>query len=182
MNRRTPRVVWRRSPSAGRLLIASAFGLVVLLAATLWAVAQSPGAPARPLAAAFATTGHAAFPLVAADEAGDVRIALAELGDHAVHHFTFMAGEFPVEFLAVWADDNVVRTALNACDICYRAKLGYRQEGAYVVCNNCGNRFPIAEIAAVSGGCNPVPLVARIDGQDLVIASAALVAGLAYFP
>jgi uncharacterized membrane protein len=138
--------------------------------------------PARPLATALATTNHAAFPLVVADTAGVVRLPLTELSDGAAHFYTVMVGDLPVEFFAIWTPDNVIRTAYNACDVCFRAKLGYRQEGLFMVCNNCGNRFPVGKIDTVNGGCNPAPLAAHIDGQELVIAPADLVAGLSYFP
>lgn len=161
------------------LLVLSMFALV--LGTAPWQCAAQ-AAEERPLATAFATSGHAAFPLVIADASGEVRIPIAELADHLAHYFTFMVGTLPVEFFAIWTPDSVIRTALNACDICYRAKLGYRQDGTFMVCNNCGNRFPIERIALATGGCNPVPLAARVDGQALVITALVLEAGLAYFP
>lgn len=165
----------RRRALAASLVL----GLTAILAATA-AIGQS--ATDRPLATAFATSGHAAFPLVVADAAAEVRIATGELADRAAHFYTFMSGDRPVEFFAIWTADNVIRTAFNACDVCFRAKLGYRHDGEFMICNNCGNRFPVVKISTVSGGCNPAPLAARIDGEDLVVAAAALGAGLPYFP
>lgn len=174
----------RYSADEGLRMARRSIGVGWMALCLLWVGGAAVGqaAPDRPLATAFATSGHAAFPLVAANELGEVRIPIAELGDRAAHYYTYMAGERPVEFFAIWTPDDVIRTALNACDVCYRAKLGYRQDGAFMVCNNCGNRFPTEKIALVTGGCNPVPLATRIDGQDLVIAVSALAAGLAYFP
>ena len=146
------------------------------------AAAADASAPVRPLAQAMATASHDPFPLVTANAAGEVRFALSEFSDGLVHFYTFMtADSSPVEFFVVWTPDNVVRTALNACDVCYRAKRGYHQDGDVVVCNNCGNRFPVGQVDAVNGGCNPTPLAARIDGSDLVISAADLTTGLAYF-
>ena len=146
------------------------------------AAAADASVPVRPLAQAMATANHDPFPLVTANPAGEVRFALSEFSDGLVHFYTFMTAESsPVEFFVVWTPDNVVRTALNACDVCYRAKRGYHQDGVVVVCNNCGNRFPVGQVDAVNGGCNPTPLAARIDGSDLVISAADLTAGLAYF-
>jgi uncharacterized membrane protein len=109
-------------------------------------------------------------------------LGLDELSDGAAHFYTFMAGDMPVEFFVVWTHDNVVRAAFNACDVCYRAKLGYRQDGETVVCGNCGSRFPVERIGTVAGGCNPASFAARVEGQELVIPAAVLAAGLAYFP
>jgi uncharacterized membrane protein len=169
----------RRSPF-GTMRAAVCLALLAGWGVSVATPAQTP--PDRALATAFATTAHAAFPLVAASATDEIRIPLAELVDRAAHYYTFMVGILPVEFFAIWTDDNVIRAALNACDICYRAKLGYRQDGAFMVCNNCGNRFPVDRIAAVAGGCNPVPLATRIDGLDLAILVSALEAGLASFP
>jgi hypothetical protein len=146
------------------------------------AAAESVITPARPLAQAMATKNHDPFPLVTADSTGEVRFALTEFSDGLAHFYTFMTEGLPVEFFVIWTPDNVIRTALDACDVCYRAKLGYRQDGEFVVCNNCGNRFPMDRIDTVNGGCNPTPLAARIESGELVISAADLTAGLPYFP
>jgi uncharacterized membrane protein len=129
----------------------------------------------------MATKNHEPFPLVTADASGNVRFAVGEFADGLSHFYTFMVDGLPVEFFVIWTSDNVVRTALNACDVCYRAKLGYRQDGQFMVCNNCGNRFPVGQIDVVSGGCNPTPLSARMDVGELVISATDLTLGLAYF-
>jgi hypothetical protein len=149
--------------------------------AEAYAAETAPGA-VRPLAQMMATTGHVPFPLVAANEAGEVRFSIAEFEDGVAHFYAFMANGLPVEFFVIRTSDNVIRTAFDACDVCYRAKLGYRQDGESMVCNNCGNRFPVTRIDLVNGGCNPAPFAARIDGADLVIAAKDLAAGLSYFP
>jgi hypothetical protein len=144
--------------------------------------ADSAAGAVRPLAEVMATTGHEPFPLVTANEAGDIRFPIAEFADGVAHFYTFMANGRPVELFVIHTSDNVIRTAFDACDVCYRAKLGYRQDGQFMVCNNCGNRFPVSRIDLVNGGCNPAPFAARIDGNDLVIAAQDLTAGLSYFP
>ncbi len=159
--------------------------LGLLLFAALGAAAASAEpttVPARPLAHAMATKNHDPFPLVTADASGGVRFAINEFSDGLAHFYTFMANGLPVEFFVIWTPDNVIRTALDACDVCYRAKLGYHEDGQFMVCNNCGNRFPVGQIDIVNGGCNPTPLAARIDGGELVISAGDLTAGLAYFP
>jgi len=144
--------------------------------------AETASGAARPLAQMMATTGHVPFPLVTANGAGEVRLSIAEFADGVAHFHTFMANGLPVEFFVIRTSDNVIRTAFDACDVCYRAKLGYRQDDESMVCNNCGNRFPITRIDLVNGGCNPAPFAARVDGGDLVIAARDLAAGLSYFP
>jgi hypothetical protein len=144
--------------------------------------ADSAAGAVRPIAQVMATTGHEPFPLVTANEVGDVRFPIAEFADGLAHFYTVMANGRPVEFFVVHTLDNVIRSAYDACDICYHAKLGYRQDGQFMVCNNCGNRLATQQIGIARGGCNPAPLAARIDGDDLVIAAQDLTAGLSYFP
>jgi hypothetical protein len=42
--------------------------------------------------------------------------------------------------------DGVIRAAYDACDVCYRERKGYHQEGDDMVCNNCGRHFPSTSI------------------------------------
>jgi uncharacterized membrane protein len=56
--------------------------------------------------------------------------------------------------------------------VCYPEKKGYRQEGNYMVCNNCGLKFAINGIGTenkVSGGCWPGYLPSKIEGQYIII-------------
>jgi len=85
-------------------------------------------------------------------------------------------------FFALKGSDGVYRAALDACDVCFRSNKGYRQEGDWMVCNNCGQRFPSSRIGEVKGGCNPHPLARKVDGGHLVIEKADLKAGAHYFP
>jgi uncharacterized membrane protein len=144
-------------------------------------VSNVPPVVERPLTEAVATKNHPPFPLVTVDEAGEVRFAVAEFGDGAAHFFTVMMGDCPVEFFVLRSADGAIRAAFNACDVCYREKLGYTQDGQVMVCNNCGNRFLADRINVVRGGCNPAPLDRSIDGEELVITAESLVGGLAYF-
>jgi uncharacterized membrane protein len=85
-----------------------------------------------------------------------------------------------IEFFVVRAKDGSVKTAFNACDVCYRSKKGYRQEGDDMVCNNCGNHYRISGLGNANlkgGGCWPGYLEARIEGDYMVIVKSSLEAG-----
>lgn len=65
-----------------------------------------------------------------------------------------------MEIIAIRANDNTVRTALNTCQVCYNSGRGYYEQlGDVLICNNCGNQFTIDQIELVKGGCNPVPIL-----------------------
>jgi len=127
-----------------------------------------------------ATTGHAPYPQVVAEE-GAVRFSLATFDDYKAHYYTYMHEDQPVEFFILKSKDRVVRAAFNACDVCFEAKKGYRQDGDVMVCNNCGRRFPANQINVVQGGCNPSPLQRTVEGDSLVIQVEDLVEGLRFF-
>lgn len=64
-----------------------------------------------------------------------------------------------MEIIAVKDSNGEIRTAFNTCQICYSSGKGYyEQEGDYLVCQNCGNRFTADDVEVQSGGCNPVPI------------------------
>ena len=115
------------------------------------------------------------------DQGGDVKIPLSDVQDGNAHFFSYAAGGKTVTFFVMKAADGSIRTAFDACVACNHAKLGYRQEGGSVVCNNCGMGFTPAQIGQVTGGCNPIPVNKTVDGQSLVLKAKDLEAGGQYF-
>ncbi|MHB1318818.1 MAG: Fe-S-containing protein [Anaerolineae bacterium] len=95
--------------------------------------------------------------------------------------YTYQAGPTAVRFFVLQSSDGVIRAALDACDVCYGAKLGYHQEGDEMVCNNCGTRFPSVQVNEVQGGCNPSPLGRTMTEGFVTITETDLVAGARLF-
>jgi len=112
---------------------------------------------------------------------GEVRIDLARVSDGQAHYFTHEANGKKIDFFVVKSVDGVMRAAFDACDVCYREKKGYRQEGNFMVCNNCGMKFRSDLVNEVKGGCNPAPLNRQVDGDQIVIKTADLAGGGWYF-
>lgn len=81
--------------------------------------------------------------------------------------------ETELEIIAVKDSEGNIRTAFNTCQICYDSGWGYyKQEGDYLVCQNCGNRFTMDEVETESGGCNPWPIFAEdktVNGDTIEI-------------
>ncbi len=112
---------------------------------------------------------------------GDVTIPVAELdGKARFYEYKTAAGK-SVRFFAVRSPDGVYRAALDACDVCFAGKQGYRQEGDDMVCNQCGMHFPSAKVNEVKGGCNPIGLQRKVEGESLTISARELEAGAGYF-
>lgn len=104
---------------------------------------------------------------------GRLEIPLADISDGKAHHFVVKADDgTEVKFFTLKSRDGVIRAAIDACDVCYRSGKGYAQDGDFMVCRNCGQRFASHLINVVKGGCNPAPLNRMIEGEKLVVAMA----------
>ncbi len=117
---------------------------------------------------------------VKADD-GFVRLHISDIDDGQAHYFKLATAKGDISFFVVKSVDGVMRAAFDACDVCYREKKGYRQEGDFMVCNNCGQQFRTDLVNEVKGGCNPAPLARRIEGDMLAIAQADILKGSWYF-
>jgi hypothetical protein len=108
------------------------------------------------VSAVFADGAQGAGGGVIADK--DVVIQVEEISSTAKFYQTSVEGT-RMEVIAVKASDGSIRTAFNTCQVCYDSGRGYYiQDGSALVCQNCGNRFRMDQVEAVSGGCNPVPI------------------------
>lgn len=114
-------------------------------------------------------------------DGSSLTLPLASVNDGQAHFFTHQGQGAELKFFAVKSADGKLRTAFDTCDVCYKAKKGYRQEGASMICNNCNQAFATDKIGDISGGCNPAPLKATIVGESVVIALADLETGAWYF-
>lgn len=117
--------------------------------------------------------------LVAED--GLVRVPATDLADGTARFYTYAGVAKNIRFFVLQGSDGKVRAAYDACDVCFEARKGYRQEGDVMVCNNCGSRFPSVKINTVRGGCNPAPLDGRVDGDFVVFDATDVQAGARYF-
>lgn len=81
-----------------------------------------------------------------------------------------------IHFFVVKDKNGIYRAAANACQVCFDSKMGFRQEGDFMVCNTCQNKYPLEKIATERGGCNPVPINPNLEvkGDEVVIKKADL--------
>jgi uncharacterized membrane protein len=136
--------------------------------------------------ALFPASGHAGFSLFAKHKgiksSGDaVHIPVKKVNDGKAHYYSYKSSGKSVNFFVVKSDDNVIRAAFDACDVCFPAKKGYSQDGDVMICNNCGRRFHTSRINVEKGGCNPAPLQRTVVGDELVIKVADIAPGGRFF-
>ena len=96
--------------------------------------------------------------------------------------FTYKTGDgVTIRYFIIKSSDGVIRAAFDACDVCWQENKGYAQNGDFMVCKNCGRKFPSARVNEVQGGCNPAPLVRKMENGNLVIQVADLLQGKRFF-
>lgn len=112
---------------------------------------------------------------------GAVSIPVSQVNDGNAHYYRIAAGGKDIRFFLIKSSDGVIRAAFDACDVCFPEKKGYRQEGEFMVCNNCGQRFHSSKINVIRGGCNPSPLERAENGGTITITMQDIQSGAKYF-
>lgn len=113
---------------------------------------QADSYPAEPV---FSGVKGATVNIVSGEikiDAGDLETGVAK------YYNTKISGGKTIYFFVVKDKDGNYRAAANGCQVCYGARMGFRQEGNNMVCNTCGNKYPMEKIATEKGGCNPGPI------------------------
>ncbi|MCF8020595.1 MAG: DUF2318 domain-containing protein [Vallitaleaceae bacterium] len=111
------------------------------------------------VALTLGTSKDPAPEVLVSNTAGELIIDKADITKTASFYPYESNGTY-MEIIAVRANDDTVRTALNTCQVCYNSGRGYYEQlGNVLICNNCGNQFTIDQIELIKGGCNPVPIV-----------------------
>lgn len=107
---------------------------------------------------------------------GTISIPLEKISTQA-KWYEYESNGANIRFFAVKGSDGSVKTAFDMCDVCYYTKKGYRQEGTNMVCNNCGNKYPIDGLGTKNrnpGGCWPSYLPNKTVGNNLIVAKSDL--------
>ncbi|HHO75504.1 MAG TPA: DUF2318 domain-containing protein [Deltaproteobacteria bacterium] len=86
-----------------------------------------------------------------------------------------------VRYYIMKSSDGVIRSAFDACDVCWPEGKGYVQDGDTMVCRNCGRAFPSTQINEVKGGCNPAPLRRTVADGKVVLLRDDILKGSSYF-
>jgi uncharacterized membrane protein len=152
-----------------------AIALVAVAVAAYLVISASSDKPATTTVTSDAGAGAGAI------ATGDIKIPLSDLSSKAKFFDYKLGDNKQLRFFVLKSSDGVYRAALDACDTCYHAKKGYKQEGDDMICNNCGLHFHSAKINEVQGGCNPVGLPRTVEGDSLIIKASDLESRKQYF-
>jgi uncharacterized membrane protein len=113
---------------------------------------------------------------------GEFRMSVNDVRGPKAKFYDFtLANSQKIRFFVVKTSEGDYRAALDACEVCAHAKQGYEQQADDMVCRNCGKRFATALIGKIQGGCHPIALNMKTDGNEFVINKSELEAGAKYF-
>ena len=113
---------------------------------------------------------------------GMVRIDVGSIEAKEVRFFRFLnTGNQEVKFFVGRDGDGSVQVAFDASETDYKRKRGFRHEGDWMVNNKCDTASRLTEVNDGGGGCRPVPLEHRLEGQVLILTEANILAGWRYF-
>lgn len=130
---------------------------------------------------AFAILGMSKYEKVRGAN-GVVNIPLTKVSDGKAHFYKYVSDGKDISFFLVKAGDGSIRSAFDACDVCYREKKGYEQQGGDMVCKNCKKKFATSRIGPhATGGCNPSYLQHKQSAGTIVISINDLKTGGAFF-
>ena len=108
-----------------------------------------------------------------------ISIPLSEISSEA-SWYEYESEKTKIKYFAVRAPDGSIKTAFDACDVCYKSRRGYSQDGDFMICNNCGNRYHINGLGTenlAGGGCWPGYLENNIKDDNIMIKASDLKEG-----
>lgn len=96
-----------------------------------------------------------------------VVVPVQELDKNSMHFFhVLLPSGITVYLILVRDNQGIFRAAANACQLCFPAGDGFHLEGDLVICNVCGNPYPLEKIGTEKGDCNPVPISPNLEVSD----------------
>ena len=154
----------QRKKRTQKMIVIAAFGIIVVLSLVI--VTSMPGN--TDLNDQIKNSDKAAPSDVISQT--EISIPLSEIGPNA-KFYSFDSNGIEIIYFTVLGPDGNVHVAFDACDVCYDAKKGYRQNGDVMQCINCDKVFSINSIGTdnTAGGCWPSFLPTKIDGENIII-------------
>jgi len=109
-----------------------------------------------------------------------VRIDVSLLKEGVPVFYAFEDGKVRIPFFVLNVK-NEIHSYFDACNECYRNKLGFRYDEGTLICNACNVRYQIYNLKDGLGGCYPVRLKGTLNGGIYEIDKESLLQGKKYF-
>lgn len=127
--------------------------------------------------------GHSGYTKVSPDRSGLVQIDLSELPRDAVQFYRFINdGNQEVFFLVGRDEFGKVHVGFDASETHHKTHRGFSFQDGWLVDNKCDSSSRLSSLDdAQRGGCKPVPMKHRLEGDTLVITEDNALAGWRLF-
>ncbi|MFZ3207662.1 MAG: Fe-S-containing protein [Geobacteraceae bacterium] len=115
------------------------------------------------------------------DAVGLIKVKIDEVMDGNLHRYAYVTDDgHVVRFFLINRSRGQAKIGVvyDACMLC--GDMGYVQEKNEVICIACNVRIFIPSIGK-AGGCNPIPLVHKVEGEYVIVSIEELDNGARYF-
>lgn len=130
----------------------------------------------------YASLDQSSFIRVGPDREGMLRLDVSDLEPRTVRFYRFLNhGNQEVKFFVGRDQFGEIQVAFDASETDYKRKRGFTHQGDWMVNNKCETASRLSEINTAEGGCKPVPLQHRLEGDALILAESDILAGWRYF-
>ncbi len=79
-----------------------------------------------------------------------------------------------LRFVLARGSDGKVRSVMDACSQCYIYHKGFAYSDGYLICRQCGNRYPIDHMLSGKASCLPIALPSNEANGKVIIRTADL--------
>lgn len=125
---------------------------------------------------------RASYIQVRPDAQGAVAIPLDGLAPGNVRFYRFLNhANQEIDFFVGRDASGTVQAGFDASEVCMKKRRGFRHEGEWMVCNFCDKAFHLEDVNADAGGCAPVALKHRVEGDRLLLSESDLLGGWRLF-
>ena len=126
--------------------------------------------------------GKNGFERVSPKPKSQVSINVAKLAPQEVRFYRFLnSANQEVKFFVGRDGGGTIQVAFDASEVCFKTKRGFKAQGEWVVCNKCDKAFRLAGVNNGHGGCEPVQLAHRVEGDKVLISEQDVLGGWRYF-
>lgn len=125
--------------------------------------------------------GHR-FQRVSPDSDDLVRIDVSDLAKLQVRFYRFLnAGNQEVRFLVGRDQTGVIQVGFDGGESHIKLGRGFSYHDGWIIDNKCETTTRLSAINDGSRGCKPTPVKHRVEGGELIITEADMLAGWRYF-